>query len=63
MSTMKDEKYPIISKLIAVWFLLTGIFLFFEVLFSLLGFHIVESIHFDTGFETMLSSYAFSSFL
>ena len=63
MSTLQTEKYPIISKLIAGWLLLTGGFLFFEVLFGLLGFPIVQSVNYDTGFEVMRSSYAFSSFL
>lgn len=63
MSVMQNEKYPIISKLIAGWLLLTGGFLFLEVLLGLLGFPIVDSVHFDQGFSVMRSSYAFSSFL
>ena len=63
MSVMQNEKYPIISKLISGWLLLTGAFLFLEVLLSLLGFPIVESVQVDQGFSVMRSSYAFSSFL
>ena len=60
---MQNEKYPVISKLIAGWLLLTGGFLFLEVFFGLLGFSIVESVQVDQGFSVMRSSYAFSSFL
>ena len=63
MSTLQEEKYPIISKLISVWLLLSGAFLFLEVLFSLLGFSIVQAVTVDNGFTVMRSSYAFASFL
>ena len=63
MSALQNEKYPIISKLISGWLILTGGFLFLEVLLSLLGLPIVEAVHYDDGFSVMRSSYAFSSFL
>ena len=63
MSTLKEEKYPVISKLISGWLLLTGIFLILEVLLGILGFPIVDSVNYDNGFEVMRSSYSFASSL
>ena len=62
MSTLKEEKYPFISKFISGWLLLTGFFFILEVGLDLLGFPVVQAVTYDKGFEVMRASYAFSSF-